>query len=151
MSLVAAPGAHRRLADRPVAMRDVERRLRPKLARRVELPRGSPIDHVHSGAIDLDGRSEVVASLSTAPFSIAWLPDRTLLIISGRERRSLRREPDGSLVAHVDLASDDEHPWNELVVDGRGNRVPQQHRIRVSRRRVCSRVRRPGPWRQCRR
>jgi hypothetical protein len=30
----------------------------------------------------------------------------------------LRQEPDGSLVAHADLASLGEHPWNDIVVDG---------------------------------
>ncbi len=72
-------------------------------------------------AVDLDGRSEVVDRLSSAPFSIDWLPDGTPLIISGRERRLLRREPGGSLVTHVDLGGYGEHPWNEIVVDGRGN------------------------------
>jgi sugar lactone lactonase YvrE len=72
-------------------------------------------------AVDLEGRSEVIARLSTAPFSIDWLPDGTLLIIAGRERRLLRREPDGSLVAHVKLARHGQTPWNEIVVDGRGN------------------------------
>ena len=35
----------------------------------------------------------------------------------------LRQEPDGSLVTHADLSglSDRAHPWNEIVVDGRGN------------------------------
>jgi sugar lactone lactonase YvrE len=33
----------------------------------------------------------------------------------------LRLEPDGSLVAHVDLSELSEYGWNEIVVDGRGN------------------------------
>src|SRR5262249_12297367 len=40
---------------------------------------------------------------------------------SGREGHLLRREPDGSLVTHADLTSVSDKPWNELVVDGRGN------------------------------
>jgi sugar lactone lactonase YvrE len=33
----------------------------------------------------------------------------------------LRREADGSLVTHADLTALGEHPWNDIVVDGRGN------------------------------
>src|SRR6266511_3972962 len=35
----------------------------------------------------------------------------------------LRREPDGALVTHADLSglAEEAHPWNEIVVDGRGN------------------------------
>jgi hypothetical protein len=33
----------------------------------------------------------------------------------------LRQEPDGSLVVHKDLAPLSDRPWNEIVVDGRGN------------------------------
>jgi sugar lactone lactonase YvrE len=45
-----------------------------------------------------------------------------LLIVSPREGRLLRQEPDGSLVTHGDLGSASTPPaGNELVVDGRGN------------------------------
>jgi sugar lactone lactonase YvrE len=85
-------------------------------------------------AVDLDGNSEVVVRVPTArpetrpdsggaaqgPYSIDWLPDRRLLIVSGRDRVLLRREPDGSLVPHGDLSGLD-RGFNEIVVDGRGN------------------------------
>jgi sugar lactone lactonase YvrE len=54
------------------------------------------------------------------PFSIDWLPDRRLLIVSAHDRLLLRREPDGSPVTHADL-SVLAQGWNEIVVDGRGN------------------------------
>ncbi len=72
-------------------------------------------------AVDPEGRSEVVAHVPSFPFSIDWLPDGQLLIVSASEKRLLRMEPDGSLITHVDLASLSEYPWNEIVVDGRGN------------------------------
>ena len=72
-------------------------------------------------AVDLEGRSEVVARVPSFPFSIDWLPNGRLLIVSASERRLLRREPDGSLATHADLAGLSNHPWNEIVVDGRGN------------------------------
>ena len=37
------------------------------------------------------------------------------------DRALLRREADGSLVTHADLAGVSDVPWNEIVVDGRGN------------------------------
>jgi sugar lactone lactonase YvrE len=73
-------------------------------------------------AVDLDGTPEVMARLSTTiPFSIDWLPDGRLVIVSGPEGLLLRMEPDGSLVTHADLTGLSEQSWNEIVVDGRGN------------------------------
>jgi sugar lactone lactonase YvrE len=53
---------------------------------------------------------------------IDWLPgtDR-LLIVSAREGRVMRREPDGSLAVHADLTGLSDGGWNEIVADGRGN------------------------------
>jgi sugar lactone lactonase YvrE len=73
-------------------------------------------------AIDPDGHREVVLQVPfNLPFSIDWLPDGRLLVVSGREGLLLRREPDGSLVTHIDLRSLSTMGWNEIVVDGRGN------------------------------
>lgn len=72
-------------------------------------------------AVDLGGHSEVVVRVpTTLPYSIDWLPDGRLLVVSGREGLVLRREPDGSLVTHADLTSLDSG-FNEIVVDGRGH------------------------------
>jgi len=72
-------------------------------------------------AVDVEGNSEVVTRVpTTIPFSIDWLPDGRLLVVSGPEALLLRREPDGSLVTHADLSSL-ARGWNEIVVDGRGN------------------------------
>src|SRR5919202_5884752 len=61
-------------------------------------------------ALDLEGRSEVVARIPAPPFCMDWLPDgfnakQKLLIVSGREGLLLRMEPDGSLVTHADLTA----------------------------------------------
>ena len=73
-------------------------------------------------AVDLDGKSEVVARVETSlPFCIDWLPDGRLLIVSGQERLLLRQEPDGTLVTHADLNGLTEGAFNEIAVDGRGN------------------------------
>jgi sugar lactone lactonase YvrE len=72
-------------------------------------------------AVDPAGQSEVVARVQSFPMCIDHLPDGRLLIVSSADRRLVRQGPDGSLVAHADLASLGEHPWNDIVVDGRGN------------------------------
>jgi sugar lactone lactonase YvrE len=74
-------------------------------------------------AVDLKGKSEVIVRVPFAsfPFSIAWLPDGRLLIVSASDRPLLRREPNGSLVTHADLSGLSARGWNEIVVDGRGN------------------------------
>ena len=72
-------------------------------------------------AIDLAGTREVIAKVPSFPFSFDWLPDRQLLIVSARDRLLLRREADGREVTYADLSRLSDHPWNEIVVDGRGN------------------------------
>ena len=72
-------------------------------------------------AIDLAGRREVILRVPSVPFSIDWLPNGPLVIVSARDRLLLRREPDGRLVTHADLSHLSDRPWNEIVADGRGN------------------------------
>jgi sugar lactone lactonase YvrE len=73
-------------------------------------------------AIGLDGTREVMTTVDTTiPFSIDWLPDGRLTIVSGPERLLLRQESDGSLQAHADLRALSEHGFNELVIDEEGN------------------------------
>jgi sugar lactone lactonase YvrE len=69
-------------------------------------------------ALDVDGRSEVMATVDAFPFSIDWLPDGPLLVTAGRD---LLRLEDGSLVTHRDLGDLSEYGWNEVVVEGNAN------------------------------
>jgi sugar lactone lactonase YvrE len=41
-----------------------------------------------------------------------------LLLVSGD--RLLRREPDGTMLPHAELAQLDPHPWNDIAVDSQG-------------------------------
>jgi sugar lactone lactonase YvrE len=70
---------------------------------------------------DLDGKSEIVASIPAMPMGLGWLPDGRLLVVSSRDGKLLRQEPDGSMVTHADLAPLSPFPWSDMVVDGRGN------------------------------
>jgi sugar lactone lactonase YvrE len=72
-------------------------------------------------AVDAGGRSEVVVRLpaDTVPLCFDWLPDGRMLLVSGPTATVLRREPDGELVTHADLAGFAEI-LNEIVVDAAG-------------------------------
>ncbi|WP_027053323.1 SMP-30/gluconolactonase/LRE family protein [Mesorhizobium erdmanii] len=73
-------------------------------------------------AIDAHGKTELMVTIpATLPYSIDWLPDGRLLVVSGREGLLLRQEADGRLVTVADLRGLSKSPWNEIVVDGRGN------------------------------
>lgn len=70
-------------------------------------------------AIDLDGKSEVMAEVQAVPLCFDWLPDGRLLAVAGT--RLLRQEADGSMVTHADLSGLGTDPWNDIAVDSRGN------------------------------
>jgi sugar lactone lactonase YvrE len=73
-------------------------------------------------AVDLEGNRDVVLALPSFPSCTDRLPDGRLLLVSAHDGLLLRREPDGSLVTHADLSGlAHGHPWNDIVVDGRGN------------------------------
>lgn len=69
-------------------------------------------------AVDLDGRSAVVARVASLPLCTAWLPTDRLLIVSSTDGLLLHREFDGSLVTYANLG---QPGWNDVVADGRGN------------------------------
>src|SRR5258708_12370124 len=72
-------------------------------------------------ALGADGSHQVIATVPSFPMCIDFLPDGRLLVVDSAQRRLLRREPDGSLVTHADLSEVSAKPWNDIVVDGRGN------------------------------
>ncbi|QPC87294.1 SMP-30/gluconolactonase/LRE family protein [Mesorhizobium sp. NBSH29] len=72
--------------------------------------------------INDEGNTEIVFSINaTLPYSFDWLPDGRMLVVSGRDGLLLRQDRDGSLVTHANLKHLSQSPWNEIVVDGRGN------------------------------
>lgn len=72
-------------------------------------------------ALGTDGNHEVVVAVPSFPMCIDFLPDGRLLVVDSAQRRLLRHEPDGSLVQHADLSEVSGKPWNDIVVDDRGN------------------------------
>lgn len=71
---------------------------------------------MHADGSDL--REE--ASVPEQPSGLGWLPDGRLLVVSMRDRRVLRREPDGTLAVHADLSGTATGHANDMVVDDRG-------------------------------
>ena len=72
-------------------------------------------------ALDPGGGHEVVVSVPSFPMCIDFLPDGRLLVVDSARRQLLRREPDGSMVTHADLAPISDKPWNDIVVSADGN------------------------------
>jgi sugar lactone lactonase YvrE len=60
------------------------------------------------------------ATVPEQPSGLGWLPDGRMLVVSMRDRRLLRREPDGTLVTHADLSEHATGHVNDLSVDDRG-------------------------------
>ena len=71
-------------------------------------------------AADMDGSVETIAMVAGQPSGLGWLPDGRLLVVSMRDRKLLRREPNGSLVVHADLSGIAGGPVNDMVVDAQG-------------------------------
>ena len=62
----------------------------------------------------------VEAAVPQQPSGLGWLPDGRLLVVSMRDAKLLRREADGALVVHADLAPHVTGHPNDMVVDGEG-------------------------------
>jgi sugar lactone lactonase YvrE len=77
------------------------------------------VQAVKSCGPDGDVRTELTLD-DDRPSGLGWLPDGRLLVVSMQHRRVLRREADGSMVVHADLASIATFHANDMVVDPAG-------------------------------
>lgn len=74
---------------------------------------------IYSVAADgSDLRVEV--EVPAQPSGIGWLPDGRLVYVSMRDRRVMRREPDGTSVVHADVGEHVTGHPNDMVVDTQG-------------------------------
>ncbi len=73
---------------------------------------------VHS--VDIDGNDRVELELDDQPSGLGWLPDGRLLVVAMTSRQVRRREHDGTMVVHADLAHIATHWCNDMLVDPRG-------------------------------
>src|SRR5262245_19476656 len=71
---------------------------------------------------EADGSDErVEAEVPGQPSGLGWLPDGSLLVVSMKEQKVLRRDGDGGLAVHADLSGKVEGPLNDMVVDAAGH------------------------------
>jgi sugar lactone lactonase YvrE len=66
------------------------------------------------------GDVRVEFEVDDAPSGLGWMPDGSMLIVSMRRRRVLRRSPDGAMSVHADLANIATFHCNDMVVDSSG-------------------------------
>lgn len=71
-------------------------------------------------SIDADGRERRVLTIDDQPSGLGWLPDGSMIVASMKNRRLLRRFPDGQVRLHADLADVCAGYLNDLVVDAAG-------------------------------
>ena len=72
-------------------------------------------------AIDPDGAHEEILTVEAQPSGLGWMPDGSLLVVSMKDRRVLRRWPDGSVTVHADLGDHCGGHANDIVIDARGH------------------------------
>jgi sugar lactone lactonase YvrE len=66
------------------------------------------------------GTEQHVMEVAGQPSGLGWLPDGSLLVVSMRDHRLLRRSPSGATTEHADLTGHCGGHLNDMVVDARG-------------------------------
>jgi sugar lactone lactonase YvrE len=67
-----------------------------------------------------DGSEEQVVEVAGQPSGLGWMPDGSMLVVSMRDHRLLRRSPSGETTVHADLAAYCGGHLNDMVVDAEG-------------------------------
>jgi len=76
--------------------------------------------HAHKVmAVGLEGRATEIVEVPNLPSGLGWLPDGRMLIVSMRDRKLMRLDPDG-LKEVVDLGGIASSHCNDMVVDKKG-------------------------------
>jgi sugar lactone lactonase YvrE len=70
--------------------------------------------------VEPDGTQSVVMEVPAQPSGLGWMPDGSLLVVSMKDHRLLRRFPDGSVSLHADLSEHCRGHLNDMVVDSHG-------------------------------
>jgi sugar lactone lactonase YvrE len=71
-------------------------------------------------AVAPDGSSEEVMHVAGQPSGLGWMPDGSLLVVSMKDHRLLRRAPSGEVSEHADLSAQCGGLLNDMVVDSAG-------------------------------
>lgn len=67
-----------------------------------------------------DGTAETVMEVPGQPSGLGWMPDGSMLVVSMKDQRVLRRHPDGTVAEHARLSEHSEGHTNDMVVDAEG-------------------------------
>ena len=67
-----------------------------------------------------DGEEQIVLEVPEQPSGLGWMPDGSLLVVSRKDFRVLRRTPDGEVTEHADLSGMAAGHLNDMVVDASG-------------------------------
>lgn len=77
--------------------------------------------YTHSvNVVNPDGSVERVCTVEHQPSGLGWLPDGRMLVVSMKDRKVLRGEPDGTLVEHADISQYCRGYANDMVVAENG-------------------------------
>jgi sugar lactone lactonase YvrE len=63
---------------------------------------------------------ETVMEVEGQPSGLGWMPDGSMLVVSMRDQRVLRRYPDGTVTDHAHLSEHSGGHTNDMVVDRQG-------------------------------
>src|SRR6266542_1030196 len=66
--------------------------------------------------VDADGNAEEVMTVEPQPSGLGWMPDGSLLVVSMKDHRVLRRSPDGQVSEHADFSEHCGGHANDMVV-----------------------------------
>jgi sugar lactone lactonase YvrE len=70
--------------------------------------------------VTTDGTAEEVMTVEGQPSGLGWMPDGSLLVVSMRDHRILRRAADGTVSAHADVSEHCGGHLNDMVVSSEG-------------------------------
>lgn len=70
--------------------------------------------------VTVDGSVEPVMEVEGQPSGMGWMPDGSLLVVSMKDQKILRRSRDGSVTQHADLSDLCGGAANDMVVDRDG-------------------------------
>ena len=71
-------------------------------------------------SVTTDGVVEEELTVEQQPSGTGWMPDGSLLVVSMRDHRVLRRSPDGEVSVHAEVSEHCGGHLNDMVVDGEG-------------------------------
>jgi sugar lactone lactonase YvrE len=70
--------------------------------------------------VSAEGTEKHVLEVEHQPSGLGWLPDGSLLIVSMKDQRVLRRDREGDVSVHAELGAFTDSSVNDMVVDGHG-------------------------------